>query len=202
MVSPKAYGNKYACFKGEDVASFLMDDDAFDDDSVSLISIESGSTNSSTSSARRRSGRCSKIGTLNELPENDVSSERDKKNLTEELIVKPIHRSSPSIMKTPKRKLSTSSTSSSNSSKKSRTEPRRRSVSFAQADVLTKSASKVTKQKVVPTVVLKRVENRYMSFRNQTPESVERPTSRRSLGESFPKDDTPRPNNRSLRQRK
>lgn len=182
-----------------------MDDDAFEDDSLSLISVESGSTNSDASSTRRRSGRSTKINTLptvNDLPENDLVQGSNLQKLNEDIIVKPLHKSSPGIMKTPKRKLSTSSTSSSNSSKKSRTEPRRRSVSFAQADVLTKSVGKVTKQKVVPTVVLRRVENRYMSFRNQTPESVERPATRRSLGESFPKDVTPKPNNRSLRQRK
>jgi hypothetical protein len=35
--------------------------------------------------------------------------------------------------------------------------------------------SKINKQKVVPTIILKKVEDKYFSFRNQTPESVEKP---------------------------
>ncbi|XP_076116266.1 uncharacterized protein LOC143083793 [Mytilus galloprovincialis] len=192
LVSPKAYGNRYACFKGEDVTRFLMDDDAFD--TVSLISDTSSTTShaSSTSSATRRSSRLS------------INSNIQNEDLTpnENLIVKPITKSSPAILKTPKRKLSSSSGESSLSSKKCRTEPKRRSVSFAYADSKAKTVSKVQKQKVVPTVVLRKVQNQYISFRNQTPESVDRPvTTRRSLGETFIKNNTPK-QNRSLRQRR
>lgn len=192
LVSPKAYGNRYACFKGEDVTRFLMDDDAFD--TVSLISDTSSTTShaSSTSSATRRSSRLS------------INSNMQNEDLTpnENLIVKPITKSSPAILKTPKRKLSSSSGESSLSSKKCRTEPKRRSVSFAYADSKAKTVSKVQKQKVVPTVVLRKVQNQYISFRNQTPESVDRPvTTRRSLGETFIKNNTPK-QNRSLRQRR
>ncbi|XP_052105066.1 origin recognition complex subunit 1-like [Mytilus californianus] len=189
LISPKAYGNKYACFKGEDVTKFLMDDDAFD--TVSLIS-DSSSTTSSSSSARRKSSRLS----INSNIQNEDRTSNDN------LIVKPINKSSPAILKTPKRKLSSSSVESSLSSKKCRTEPKRRSVSFAHADLKAKTVSKIQKQKVVPTVVLRKVQDQYISFRNQTPESVDRPvTTRRSLGETFTKNDTPK-QNRSLRQRR
>ncbi|XP_071130822.1 origin recognition complex subunit 1-like [Mytilus edulis] len=188
LVSPKAYGNRYACFKGEDVTRFLMDDDAFD--TVSLISDTSSTTShaSSTSSATRKSSR--------------LSINSNIQNEDENLIVKPITKSSPAILKTPKRKLSSSSGESSLSSKKCRTEPKRRSVSFASADSKAKTVSKVQKQKVVPTVVLRKVQDQYISFRNQTPESVDRPvTTRRSLGETFIRNNTPK-QNRSLRQRR
>ncbi|CAC5419585.1 ORC1 [Mytilus coruscus] len=189
LISPKAYGNKYACFKGEDVTKFLMDDDAFD--TVSLIS-DSSSTTSSSSSARRKSSRLS----INSNIQNEDRTSNDN------LIVKPINKSSPAILKTPKRKLSSSSVESSLSSKKCRTEPKRGSVSFAHADLKAKTVSKIQKQKVVPTVVLRKVQDQYISFRNQTPESVDRPvTTRRSLGETFTNNNTPK-QNRSLRQRR
>lgn len=200
LFSPKAYGSKYACFKGQDVADFLLDDDAFD--SVSLISVESGSDASST---------CRK-SSINNNSQTKLDKSQKDWNIFEKfnLNVKPCNNSSPGIIKTPKRKLSSSSGDSSHSSKKCRTEPRRRSVSFAKSDFKPRSVSKINKQKVVPTIILKKVEDKYFSFRNQTPESVEKPKTRRSLGETFisynnkhEKTTTNTPKqNRSLRQRR
>lgn len=203
LISPKAYGSKYACFKGQDVIDFMLDDDAFD--SVSLISVESGSDTSSTC---RKSSRLS----INSNSQTKLDKSLNDRNISEKfnLDVEPCNNSSPGIMKTPKRKLSSSSGDSSHSSKKCRTEPRRRSVSFAKSDFKPRSVSKINKQKVVPTVILKKVEDKYFSFRNQTPESVEKPKTRRSLGETFisynnkhekTTTDTPK-KNRSLRQRR
>lgn len=199
LISPKAYGSKYAYFKGQDVADFLLDDDAFD--SVSLISVESGSDASST---------CKKSSRLSINSQTKLDKSQNDRNISEKfnLNVNPCNNSSPGIFKTPKRKLSSSSGDSSHSSKKCHTEPRRRSVSFAKSKP--RSMSKINKQKVVPTVVLKKVENQYFSFRNQTPEKVEKPKTRRSLGETFisynnkhekTTTDTPK-QNRSLRQRR
>ncbi|OWF42143.1 Origin recognition complex subunit 1 [Mizuhopecten yessoensis] len=101
---------------------------------------------------------------------------------------------------TPKRKGS----SVEQGGKRCRTEPRRSSV--RQEDT-SRSASKVERRKLVPSVIVKRIgDHKYESFRNQTPDSIERP-ARRGLGTMFDREsrksetDTPICGGRALRRR-
>ncbi|KAK3089909.1 hypothetical protein FSP39_007587 [Pinctada imbricata] len=152
---------------GDQVASALMDDSASECASDDISVISTATTNSSRSTRSDKSGI-----TVRRAASVRVTKDEMSKNCK---------------YKTPvKRKVSLNDSLEDFDGKKCRTEPRRRSqVSFSQqVENVPKSASKIEKK--VMKVTIKRLDSEggFVSYRNKTPESVDK-KPRRGLSERF-----------------
>ncbi|XP_033739227.1 uncharacterized protein LOC117326577 [Pecten maximus] len=221
---------KYPWYKGEDVVNFFSDLKDDDSDVLSIISMSSDSGISNTSGPTTRPKRTKTPMDCVSMDRNSTSrtatptkvkgarSETPTKvsdtgsRTGTPLKVKPVKFgtlnkvaatkanvdtcNSGREVTTPKRK---GKSGEHDGAKRCRTEPRRTSV--RQEDT-SRSASKVERRKVVPSVIVKRVGSNYESFRNQTPDSIERP-ARRGLGSMFDREsrNTPISGGRTLRRR-
>ncbi|XP_060078771.1 origin recognition complex subunit 1-like [Ylistrum balloti] len=224
LVKAKGGSAKYPWYKGEDVVNFFSDLQDTDSDAVSIISMssDSGISNVSGPTVRQKKSK---------TPLDCVSMDRKRMSRTASpskatptkvkdtgsrtgtpLRIKPV--STPNKVTaiktksdiseevtTPKRK---GSSRDQVGGKRCRTEPRQPNV---KREETSRSASKVERRKIVPSVIVKRVgEHKYESFRNQTPDSVERPV-RRGLGSMFNREsrksdtDSPISRGRTLRRR-
>ncbi|XP_069128426.1 origin recognition complex subunit 1-like [Argopecten irradians] len=211
---------KYPWYKGEDVVNFFSDLQDTDSDSVSIISTmssDSGISNVSGPTSRPKSNKTpldkksrsrtatpTKVTSLRSETPSKVSDSGSRSRVQSVKSCTPNEvkaKADTSKFTTPKRK---GGSGDATGAKRCRTEPRRTSV---RQEETSRSASKVERRKLVPSVIVKRVGSQYESFRNQTPDSIERP-ARRGLGSMFDRErqksetDTPvTSGGRSLRKR-